>query len=103
MFDPLRTVSKTRAYIIRHYYESDKSRHQTILIGNLLRAIATKPSFDLDYLPMVTALRTTMRQALTNSANRKQNPSREVEIRESTRALYHTLEVSWVPLPRHGY
>ncbi|CAE6473320.1 unnamed protein product [Rhizoctonia solani] len=93
LFDPLRAASRTRNYVIRHFAESAQSRSRTILIANIFRSIATNPIFDLSYLPKLSALRTTIHTSLKAASNRTTNPSREIQNRESIRALEQTLEM----------
>ncbi|CAE6504169.1 unnamed protein product [Rhizoctonia solani] len=93
LFDPSRAASRTRDYVIRHFSESTHSRSRTILFANIFRSIATNPAFSLNHLPKLSALRTTIQGTLTNAASRKTNPSRDVQIRESIRALEQTLEL----------
>ncbi|CAE7130633.1 unnamed protein product [Rhizoctonia solani] len=93
LFDPSRAAPKARDYIIRHFAESKQSRFRTILIANIFRTIVTKPTFDLSYLPKLSALQSTIQETLTDATRRKINPSRDIQIRESVRALEHTLEL----------
>ncbi|KAG8732725.1 hypothetical protein FRC11_011328 [Ceratobasidium sp. 423] len=93
LFDPSRAAARTRDYIIRHFAESKESRFRTILIANIFRSIATNPIFDSSYLPKLSALRMTFHRTLADAAKRKTNPSREIQIRESIRALEQTLEL----------
>ncbi|EUC56358.1 fungal-specific transcription factor domain protein [Rhizoctonia solani AG-3 Rhs1AP] len=93
LFDPSRAAARSRDYIIRHFAESKQSRSRTILIANIFRSIATNPTFDLSYLPKLSALRKTIQETLADAARRKTNPSREIQARESIRALEQTLEL----------
>ncbi|KAL5641816.1 hypothetical protein ACGC1H_002041 [Rhizoctonia solani] len=92
-FDPSRAAGRTRDYVIRYFAESNQSRSRTILIANIFRSIAINPTFDLSYLPKLAVLRSTIQETLTDAARRKTNPSREIQARESIRALEHTLEL----------
>ncbi|KAF8680078.1 hypothetical protein RHS04_04880 [Rhizoctonia solani] len=93
VFDPSRAASKTRDYVVRHFAESEQSRCRTILIANIFRSIGTNPAFDSSYLPKLSMLRTAVQGNLIDAAKRKTNPSREVQSRESIRALEQTLEL----------
>ncbi|CEL61378.1 hypothetical protein RSOLAG1IB_09981 [Rhizoctonia solani AG-1 IB] len=94
MFDPSRAAHRTRDYVIRHFAESEQSKSRTILIANIFRSIASNPAFDMSYLPKLSILRTGIQKALTAAVKRRANPSREIQIRESVRALEQTLEVT---------
>ncbi|CAE6468895.1 unnamed protein product [Rhizoctonia solani] len=93
LFDPSRAAARTRDYVIRHFAESNESRFRTILIANIFRSIATNPIIDLSYLPKISALKMIIHKTLADSAKRKLNPSREIQIRESIRALEQTIEL----------
>jgi hypothetical protein len=93
LFDPARVMSQTRNYVIRHYYESEASRRLVVLIANILKSIAANPNTDPGYVHKASALLQLIHRSLSRIASRPLNPSREVDAREATKGLYHTIEV----------
>ncbi|KAB5590667.1 Fungal-specific transcription factor domain containing protein [Ceratobasidium theobromae] len=92
-FDPLKAAPRTKDYIVRHYADSQDSRWRITLIANIFRAMVYNPVYDLGYLPKLSTLREAIRRTILNSAYRKRNPSREVDMRDSVKALHLTLEL----------
>ncbi|CAE6455422.1 unnamed protein product [Rhizoctonia solani] len=93
LFDPARVMSQTRNYVIRHYYESEASRRLVVLIANILKSIAANPNTDPGYVHKASALLQLIHRSLSRIASRPLNPSREVDAREATKGLYHTIEL----------